>query len=57
MTRLVVQIGALSVRVDVRSDVGSDIELGSRVRASIVARDVLVDPRKEVVVAGEVAAP
>ena len=56
MTRLVVQIGEISVRVDVRSDVGSDIELGSHVRASIVARDVLVAPRKEVVVADEVAA-
>jgi putative spermidine/putrescine transport system ATP-binding protein len=57
MTRLVVQIGEISVRVDVRSDVGSDIELGSHVRASIVARDVLVAPRKEVVVSDEVAAP
>jgi ABC-type Fe3+/spermidine/putrescine transport system ATPase subunit len=56
MTRLVVQIGEISVRVDVRSDVGSEIELGSHVRASIVARDVLVAPRKEVVVADEVAA-
>ena len=57
MTRLVVQIGEISVRVDVRSDVGSDIELGSHVRASIVARDVLVAPRKEVVLADEVAVP
>lgn len=50
MTRLVVQIDELSVRVDVRSDFGSDIDLGAHVRPSIVARDVLVAPRKEIVV-------
>jgi len=49
MTRLVVQIGEISVRVDVRSDAGADIELGTHVRPSIVARDVLVAPRKEIV--------
>jgi len=49
MTRLVVQIGEISVRVDVRSDVGSDIDLGTHVRPSIVARDVLIAPRNEVV--------
>jgi putative spermidine/putrescine transport system ATP-binding protein len=48
MTRLVVQVGDLPVRVDVRSDVGSDIELGTRVEPSIVARDVLLAPSKEV---------
>ncbi|MHB8379550.1 MAG: ABC transporter ATP-binding protein [Acidimicrobiales bacterium] len=57
MTRLVVQVGEISVRVDVRSDVGSDIELGTHVRLSIVARDVLVAPRKEVVVSDSVVAP
>jgi putative spermidine/putrescine transport system ATP-binding protein len=55
MTRLVVQIGEISVRVDVRSDVGSDIELGTHVRPSIVARDVLVAPRKEQVFSDSVA--
>jgi putative spermidine/putrescine transport system ATP-binding protein len=50
MTRLVVQVGDLTVRVDVRSDVGSDIELGTRVEPSIVARDVLVASRKEVAI-------
>ena len=44
-TRLVVQIGEISVRVDVRSDVAAELELGTRVRATIVARDVLVAPR------------
>ena len=56
MTRLVVQVGDLSVRVDVRSDVGSDIELGTRVQPRIVARDVLVASRKETVIL-DVAAP
>jgi hypothetical protein len=46
MTRLVVQVDDLSLRVDVRSDVGSDIELGTHVQLRIVARDVLVAPRK-----------
>ena len=46
MTRLVVQVGETSVRVDVRSDVGAEIELGTHVRPSIVARDVLIAPRK-----------
>jgi len=50
MTRLVVQVGDLTVRVDVRSDVGSDIELGTRVEPSIVARDVLVASPKEVAI-------
>jgi putative spermidine/putrescine transport system ATP-binding protein len=51
MTRLVVQVGETSVRVDVRSDKASDIELGAHVRPSIVARDVLIAPRKEIVIA------
>ena len=46
MTRLVVQVGEIPVRVDVRSDKASDIELGTHVRPSIVARDVLIAPRQ-----------
>jgi ABC-type Fe3+/spermidine/putrescine transport system ATPase subunit len=56
MTRLVVQVGEIPVRVDVRSDVGSEIELGTHVRPSIVARDVLVASRKDVVLAEPVVA-
>ena len=52
MTRLVVQVGEISVRVDLRSDLASDIDLGTHVRLSIVARDVLVAARREVVTAG-----
>jgi putative spermidine/putrescine transport system ATP-binding protein len=44
-TRLVVQVGEIPMRVDVRSDVAADIELGTHVRASVVARDVLIAPR------------
>jgi len=33
------------VRVDVRSDIAADIELGTHVRPTFVARDVLVAPR------------
>jgi len=50
-TRLVVQVGEIPVRVDVRSDFAADVELGTRVRPSVIARDVLVAPR----VAGTVA--
>lgn len=57
MTRIVVQTGDISVRVDVRSDVGSDIDLGTHVRLSIVARDVLVASRQEVVVPDAAATP
>ena len=53
-TRLVVQVGEIPVRVDVRSDVGADIALGTHVRASIIARDVLVAPRGVVVIADEI---
>jgi putative spermidine/putrescine transport system ATP-binding protein len=45
MTRLVVQVGEVPVRVDVRSERATEIELGQRVRPSIIARDVLVAPR------------
>jgi putative spermidine/putrescine transport system ATP-binding protein len=48
MTRLVVQIGEIPVRVDVRSDRATDIDLGTRVRLSIVARDILIAPRQPV---------
>jgi putative spermidine/putrescine transport system ATP-binding protein len=44
-TRLVVQVGEIPVRVDVRSDVGADLALGEHVRPSIIARDVLVAAR------------
>jgi putative spermidine/putrescine transport system ATP-binding protein len=46
MTRLVVQVGEIPVRVDVRSDRANDIDLGTRVRLSIVARDVLIAARQ-----------
>jgi putative spermidine/putrescine transport system ATP-binding protein len=52
-TRLVVQVGEIPVRVDVRSDVGADISLGTRVQTSIIARDVLVAPRGAVLIADE----
>ncbi|MHB2029655.1 MAG: ABC transporter ATP-binding protein [Acidimicrobiales bacterium] len=45
MTRLVVQVGETSVRVDIRSDRAEDFALGAHVRPSIVARDVLVAVR------------
>ncbi len=48
MTRLVVQVGEIPVRVDVRSDRANDIDLGTRVRLSIVARDVLIAARRPV---------
>jgi len=57
MTRLVIQIGDTSVRVDVRSDAGADIDLGTHVRPSIVARDVLVAPRKEITAVDTSATP
>jgi putative spermidine/putrescine transport system ATP-binding protein len=44
-TRLVVQVGEVPVRVDVRSDAAADLELGARVAISVTARDVLVAPR------------
>jgi putative spermidine/putrescine transport system ATP-binding protein len=44
-TRLVVQVGEISVRVDVRSEVAADIELGTHVHPTVISRDVLVAPR------------
>jgi putative spermidine/putrescine transport system ATP-binding protein len=44
-TRLIVQLGEVPVRVDVRSDIAADIELGARVSLAFVSRDVLVAPR------------
>jgi putative spermidine/putrescine transport system ATP-binding protein len=44
-TRLIVQVGEIPVRVDVRSDVAVDLELGDRVRPSVASRDVLIAPR------------
>ena len=44
-TRLVVQVGEIPVRVDVRSDIAVDIELGTRVRPTIISSDVLVASR------------
>lgn len=52
MTCLVVQVGEISVRVDLRSDLASDIDMGTHVRLSIVVGDVLVGVRIEVVTAG-----
>jgi putative spermidine/putrescine transport system ATP-binding protein len=49
MTRLTVQVGEIPIRVDLRSDRASDIELGTRVRLSVVARDVLIAPRRPIV--------
>jgi putative spermidine/putrescine transport system ATP-binding protein len=49
MTRLTVQIGEIPVRVDLRSDRASEIELGTRVRMSVVARDVLIAPRQPII--------
>jgi ABC-type Fe3+/spermidine/putrescine transport system ATPase subunit len=44
-TRLIVQVGEVQMRVDIRSDVAVDMDLGTRVRPSIIASDVLVAPR------------
>ena len=44
-TRVTVQLDDVLVRVDVRSDVAADIELGDRVALRVVARDVLVAAR------------
>jgi putative spermidine/putrescine transport system ATP-binding protein len=54
MTRLVVQIGEIPVRVDMRSERASEIDLGTRVQPSIVSRDVLIASRKEIVAVEEV---
>jgi putative spermidine/putrescine transport system ATP-binding protein len=44
-TRLVVQVGEIPVRVDVRSELGAEIELGTHVTPAVISRDVLVAPR------------
>jgi putative spermidine/putrescine transport system ATP-binding protein len=44
-TRLVVQVGEIPVRVDVRSETAADIELGTHVSVNVISRDVLVAPR------------
>jgi putative spermidine/putrescine transport system ATP-binding protein len=44
-TRLVVQVGEVPVRVDVRSDLVEDLALATRVDVKVVTRDVLVAPR------------
>jgi len=44
-TRLVVQVGEIPIRVDVRSELGADMELGTHVNPIIISRDVLVAPR------------
>lgn len=50
-TRLVVQVGEIPIRVDVRSDLAVHIELGTHVRPRVIARDVLVAPRLALVAA------
>ena len=44
-TRLVVQVGEIPIRVDVRSELGAEIELGTHVNPTVISRDVLVAPR------------
>ena len=44
-TRLVVQVGEIPVRVDVRSETAAEIELGTHVNLRVISRDVLVAPR------------
>jgi len=44
-TRLVVQVGEIPVRVDIRSETAADIELGNHVNVRVISRDVLVAPR------------
>lgn len=44
-TRLVVQVGETPVRIDVRSDQGENLELGTHVTVKVIARDVLIAPR------------
>lgn len=53
-TRLVVQVGEIPVRVDVRSDIGADFALGEHVRPSITARDVLIASRSQATIPTEV---
>lgn len=44
-TRLTVQVGEIVVLVDVRSDLAAEMDFGTHVRPSVLARDVLVAPR------------
>jgi putative spermidine/putrescine transport system ATP-binding protein len=44
-TRLVVQVGEIPIRVDVRSELGAELELGTHVNPTVISRDVLVAPR------------
>ena len=44
-TRLVVQVGEIPVRVDVRSETAAELALGTHVTVKIISRDVLVAPR------------
>jgi hypothetical protein len=44
-TRLVVQVGEIPVRADVRSELGAEIALGTHVNPTVISRDVLVAPR------------
>ncbi len=50
-TRLSVQVGEVTMLVDTRSDLAAEIELGTRVRPSVLARDVLVAPRLDTAIA------
>ena len=54
-TRLVVQVGEIPVRVDIRSETAAEIELGTHVTAKVISRDVLIAPRK--INSGVLAAP
>jgi putative spermidine/putrescine transport system ATP-binding protein len=44
-TRLVVQVGEVPVRVDVRSETAAETDLGTHVNVKVISRDVLVAPR------------
>ncbi len=44
-TRVSVQVGEITVRADVRSDVAAELELGDHVSVAVSARDVLVAER------------
>jgi putative spermidine/putrescine transport system ATP-binding protein len=47
-TRLTVQIGEIPIRVDLRTDVAADIDLGTHVTPRFISRDVLIAPRADV---------
>jgi putative spermidine/putrescine transport system ATP-binding protein len=47
VTRLTVQLEELTFKVDARSEVAADLDYGTRVRTSVIARDVLVGPRAQ----------